>query len=157
MFSLSTYQSLVSLAANATTTTGGGQLNTYQGNRFVVPPKIILSGFRAPWNWMRTIVLQKSRGGGQGDTKLTPTHCVYLRLHSQPPSKCQRLPSTLNLLLSTPGYVFNGICHSIFIIWTGTDGLHFPWIEIFILKHKSFGNYACARTDITPRKPQHMS
>jgi len=52
--------------------------------------------------WVRTIVLQKNWGGGQddtytntprllalalggqGDTKLTPTHRIYLRLHTKP-------------------------------------------------------------------------
>ena len=51
--------------------------------------------------------------------------------------------------------IFNGICRKIFFIWTGTTGLHFPWMEIFVPKRKSFGNYARARMDIAPQKPQH--
>ena len=44
-----------------------------------------------------------------------------------------------------------------FLILTGPNFLHFPAIEIFVPKRKRFRNSAQARTDIAPRKLQHMS
>ena len=94
-------------AANATIS--GWQLNTYQDNRFIVPPKSISCGFRAKWNWVRMIVLQiSSGGGGQGDTKTkhTLTHHVIWCLRSQPSTRW-RSPPTLHMMSSPGCYQWN--------------------------------------------------
>jgi hypothetical protein len=111
--------------------------------------------------WIQSVVkldkndrFAKKQGGGQGDTKLTPTHRVYLCLHSQPPSEGQRSPPTLHLP-SSPGCFQWKLSLNFYYL----NGNNRPPFSLYrdLYTQARFGNYACARTDIAPRKPQHMS